>query len=300
MGDRHVRITLLGTGTPTPSVKRAGSGYLVETGSENFVFDCGPGSYRRFLEAGRVPTEITQLFVTHWHYDHCTDLSHYVLQRWDQGAGKIPELKIYGPRPIRRVMAALFEKDGVFDSDLEARTRNEMSVAIHQARGGAGPRERPRPIIAEAQHGSEFRGGEWTVRAIEVPHVQPFLRCLAYRLDSQEYSLVYSGDSGPADRMVSFCEGADVLIHMCHYLTGTELNEAMARGCGSPGMIGALARDAGVKAVVLTHITEQIDKPGVREQVISEVCETFKGTVVFGEDLTVVSAESMGRAGALL
>ena len=295
-----MRITLLGTGSPTPSVKRAGSGYLVETPSEVFVFDCGPGSYRRFLEAGKAPAAITQLFVTHWHYDHCTDLPHYVLQRWDQGAGKIPELKIHGPRPIRRVMAALFEKDGVFDSDLEARTRNEMSVAIYHARGGTGARERPRPVIAEAEHGSVFRGGDWSVRAIEVPHVQPYLRCLAYRLESEGHSLVYSGDSGPADRMVSFCEGADVLIHMCHYLAGTELNEAMARGCGTPRMIGVLARDAGVKAVVLTHITEQIDQPGVREQVISEVCETFQGTVIFGEDLTVISAESAGRAGALL
>ena len=295
-----MRITLLGTGSPTPSVKRAGSGYLVETPSEVFVFDCGPGSYRRFLEAGKAPTAVTQLFVTHWHYDHCTDLPHYVLQRWDQGAGKIPELKIHGPRPIRRIVQALFDRDGVFDSDLEARTRNEMSVAIYHARGGAGARERPRPIVAEAAHGAEFRGDDWTVRAIEVPHVQPWLRCLAYRLESERHSLVYSGDSGPTDGMVSFAEGADVLIHMCHYLTGTELNESMARGCGSPGMIGALARDVGVKAVVLTHITEQIDQPGVREQVISEVREIFTGTVIFGEDLTVVSAESMGRAGALL
>ena len=138
------------------------------------------------------------------------------------------------------------------------------------------------------------------VRAIEVPHSQPYLRCLAYRLDSEGYSLVYSGDSGPTDRMISLSEGADVLIHMCHYLTGTEFNEAMLRGCGSHKMIAALARDAGVKTVILTHITGQIDKPGVREQVISEVGEIFQGTVVFGEDLTVVSPETIGGVGELL
>ena len=295
-----MKITLLGTGSPTPSVKRAGSGYLVETESDVFVFDCGPGSYRRFLETGKQPTKVTQLFVTHWHYDHCTDLAPYVLQRWDQGAGEIPELKVYGPQPIRRILEALFETDGVFDSDLEARTKNEASVALYHARGGRGTRERPRPIITEAEHGSEFRGDDWMVRAIEVPHAQPYLRCLAYRLDSGGYSLVYSGDSGPTDRMISFSEGADVLIHMCHYLTGTEFNEAMLKGCGSPKMIANLARDAGVKTVILTHITGQIDKPGVREQVISEVREIFQGTVVFGEDLTVVSPETIGGAGELL
>ncbi|MCY3777946.1 MAG: hypothetical protein OXH11_18370, partial [Candidatus Aminicenantes bacterium] len=74
----------------------------------------------------------------------------------------------------------------------------------------------------------------------------------------------------------------------------------MGGGCGSPGMIGALARDTGVKTVVLTHITGQIDRPGVREQVISEVRGIFQGTVIFGEDLTVVSPESIGLAEAPL
>jgi ribonuclease BN (tRNA processing enzyme) len=46
-----VRIRLLGTGTPTPSLKRMSSGYLVETGSRKILFDFGPGAYHRLLEA---------------------------------------------------------------------------------------------------------------------------------------------------------------------------------------------------------------------------------------------------------
>lgn len=283
-------ITLLGTGSPTPSARRAGSGYLVETAGELFVFDCGPGSYVRFLQAGQQPTQVTQVFITHWHYDHCTDLPHYVLQRWDQGAGRIPELKIYGPRPVRRIVRSLFGPRGVFGPDLDARTGNEASLALYVSRGGTPPRRRPDPEVAEMRHASQVRGKDWTVRAIEVPHAQPSLRCLAYRLDSPDGSFVYSGDSGPTRRMVSFAQGADVLVHMCHYLTGTHVTDAMLKGCGSHRMVASLAQEAGVGTVVLTHITGQIDVAGVRERTVHEVSEIFDGTVILAEDLLRIGA----------
>ena len=92
-----MRIRLLGTGTPTPSLKRMSSGYLVETGARKILFDFGPGAYHRMLEAGVKPVEITDVFFTHLHYDHCLDYVRLVMTRWDQGAGKIPELNVYGP-----------------------------------------------------------------------------------------------------------------------------------------------------------------------------------------------------------
>lgn len=281
-----MRVTLLGTGSPTPSTKRAGSGYLVETKTEMFVFDCGPGSYVRFLQAGKFPTQVTRLFMTHWHYDHCTDLPHYLLQRWDQGAGRIPELNIYGPRPIKRIIKSLFGQKGVFGPDLDARTRNEASVALFEARGGTRPRKRPAPKVTEMKHGSLIKGKNWTIRSIEVPHSQPYLRSLAYRLDCAEGSFVYSGDAGPTKRMISFSQGADLLVHMCHYITGTQFNETMLKGCGSHKMVATLAKDAGVKKLILTHITGQIDLPGVRERVVHEASEIFSGALIFGEDLT--------------
>ena len=36
---------------------------------------------------------------------------------------------------------------------------------------------------------------------------------------------------------------------------------------------------------MLTHIPEQMDVPGIREKVIREVGEVFKGNVFWGEDL---------------
>jgi len=89
-----LKLTLLGTGTPTPLLHRAGSGYLVTLDREMLLVDCGPGCGRRLLEAGVSPTQITSLLLTHLHYDHCVDYGYLVLSRWDQGCGKIPELQV--------------------------------------------------------------------------------------------------------------------------------------------------------------------------------------------------------------
>ena len=50
-----MKLTLLGTGTPTPSLKRASSSYLFEIGSDVIVMDHGPGAHNRLLEAGKSP-----------------------------------------------------------------------------------------------------------------------------------------------------------------------------------------------------------------------------------------------------
>ena len=136
------------------------------------------------------------------------------------------------------------------------------------------------------KHNSLVKGKGWTLRTIEVPHAQPQLRSLAYRLDvSGEGCFVYTGDTGPTKHLVPFAEGADVLVHMCHYIAGTELNEAMAKTCSSHLLAATVAKQAGVRTLVLSHITEQIDTIGVRERVIHEISQTFDGRVIFGQDL---------------
>jgi ribonuclease Z len=50
--------------------------------------------------------------------------------------------------------------------------------------------------------------------------VQPYLDCLAFRLDTKEGSVCYAGDSGPTDTIVELARGCDILIHMDHYVPG--------------------------------------------------------------------------------
>ena len=94
-----MRLWLLGTGTPTPSVRRMCSGYLLQVGSDYLVFDHGFGAHHRLLELGVAATEVSHAFFSHHHYDHIGDYPRLLLTRWDQGAGRVPELR--GVRPPR-------------------------------------------------------------------------------------------------------------------------------------------------------------------------------------------------------
>jgi len=57
-----VQITILGTGTPAPSLKRACSGYMVEVRDDVIIMDHGPDSHRRLLESGKRATDVSHAF----------------------------------------------------------------------------------------------------------------------------------------------------------------------------------------------------------------------------------------------
>ena len=278
-------LTLIGTGTPSPLLHRAGSSYLVETGDTVLLFDCGPGSVRRLLRKGLGPDDVTHLFLTHLHYDHCVDYPYLVLSRWDQGTGKIPELDVCGPAPLARTTDRLFATDGAFGPDLEARTRHEGSEFIYEMRGGVLPRQRPVPNVTEVGHGDTIEGEDWHVTVAEVIHVQPYLTCLAYRLDVSDTSIVFGGGTASIDTLTELARDADVLLHMCHMMNGV-VTDPRLTDCYSGHLDAArTALDAGAQTLVLVHITNQMEGPGVRERILPEVCEIYDGNVVFGEDL---------------
>jgi len=280
-----VRIRLLGTGTPTPSLKRMSSGYLVETGSRKILFDFGPGAYHRLLEAGVKPTEVTDVFFTHLHYDHCLDYIRLVMTRWDQGAGRIPELNVYGPAHTARMTALIVGEDGIFGPDLAARTDLPSSQGVFVARGGTLPRAKPRPVVRELQSGDVLQCDGFTVSARAVLHAQPILECLGYRLEADGASFAYSGDAGPCKSMQELARDCDVLVHMCHFISGTALNREFDKRNMGHLELAALGRDANVRNLVASHITEQMDVPGVKERLIREMAEIYRGNLFFGEDL---------------
>jgi ribonuclease BN (tRNA processing enzyme) len=281
-----MKITLLGTGTPTPSLKRMCSSYLVEIGQDKILFDHGFGSHHRLLEAGLRATDITHLFFSHLHYDHCGDYTRLLLTRWDQGAGKIPELKVFGPPPLANMTRLLFGRDGAFGPDLQARTENRCSLDIYEARGGVLPRRVPAPQITElCEKNMRVQTSAWKIIAAPVMHFEPQLTPYGYRLESAEGIFVYSGDTGPSDGMRTLAKGCDVLVHMCHQLSGTAMSLAFAQSCMGHLELAELGTQSGAKNLVLTHITEQMDRPGVRERVIAEMSKIYRGNLFFGEDL---------------
>src|SRR5262245_33936817 len=268
-----MRIRLLGTGSPTPSLKRMSSGYLVEVGERKVLFDLGPGAYHRMLQADVKPTQITDIFFTHLHYDHWLDFIRLVITRWDQGAGRIPELNIYGPPYIARMTELLFGANGVFERDLAARTELRSSQDVFVARGGKLPRLRPKPVVREVKDGDRFDLGGFSVSTRTVLHAQPVLECFGYRLDAGGASFAYSGDAGPCKSMEELATNCDVLVHMCHFMSGTELSPEFAERNMGHLQLARLGAAAKVRNLVISHVTESMDVPGVREKIIRDMAK---------------------------
>jgi len=284
-----MKLTLLGTGTPTPSLKRASSSYLVEIGNDVLLLDHGPGSHERLLQAGKRAVDVTHMIFSHLHYDHCSDYVRLLLTRWDQGADLIPDLKVLGPLETARMTERLFGRDGAFSADINARIEHQGSIDIFVARGGKAPRKWPAPQVIEVGPARGFDGDGWKLTAAPASHVQPYLDCFAYRIDSPDGSICYSGDSGgvcPA--LIALAQDCDVLIHMNHYFSGTEPTDVYRNVCGNHEDVAQVAARANVRTLVLSHFLEQIDQPGVREHIVAEIGKTFKGHIVWGEDLMPV------------
>jgi ribonuclease Z len=281
-----MKLTLLGTGTPAPSTKRQSSGYLLEIGTDKIVMDHGPGAHQRLIETGIRSTDVTHALFTHLHYDHCMDYPRLVLQRWDMGAGTIPELKVYGPEPLQRMTESLFGKGGFYEPDTSARTLHQGSLDVFAARGGHLPRRPPKPDVTQIRPGDVIEATGWRALVGESSHMQPYLNCYGYRVESDGATLCYAGDSGGVcETVIDLAHRADILIHMMHFVSGTEPSEAYRQCAGGHLDVAEVARRAEVETLVITHVTHQIDMPATRERIVTEMSAIFRGQIIWGEDL---------------
>lgn len=294
-----MKVTLLGTGSPVPMVNRASSGYLIEIGDEMLVFDHGAGAHENFLRAGKRAVDLNTIFFTHLHTDHCLDYARLVHSRWDQGAGQIPELEVYAPAYMQRMTDLLFAENGVFHNDLDGRTNSIPSQRVYQNRGGTLPRKRPQPKITGLYDGKVIESDNWKVTVREVIHQPGFIEPYALRLETDEGVLVYSGDTGPCEAIEELAQGADLLIHMCYFISGSFLKPDQRLTSSGHMEAANTAAKAGVKTLITTHFTPQMDALGVREKCIAEMSEVFSGRIVWGEDLMEIPlhAEELPHAG---
>src|SRR2546427_11542440 len=77
---------------------------------------------------------------------------------------------------------------------------------------------------------------------------------LPISLTAPEGRLVYTGDTGPSSKLARWAAGADLLLAEC------SLPEEMALDSHlTPERAGELARDAGVRRLVLTHFYPPVE-----------------------------------------
>jgi ribonuclease Z len=280
-----MRVTLLGAGVPTPTPARFGSAYLLDVAGRTVLLDCGPATTHKIAKAGRSPAEISALFFTHHHFDHNADYPCFVLTRWDQDIEQRP-LRVFGPPPTEALTRTLFAApDGAYVCDWNARVEHPVSQRVFANRGGKAPRTAPQIDAVDIDATFVWEEDGFSVRAAETAHVQPYLDSLAFRIESDNESIVFTGDTEPTASVLELARGADMLISMCW-----DTRAAMEAAGENQGMLdttsaGTLAADAGVRALVLTHLTAHLDTPAGRAEGMRETEAVFDGEIIFAEEL---------------
>ncbi len=286
-----MRLTIMGAGTPGISATQYGSAYAVAVGDTRLLFDCGPATTYKLLKLGIAPAAIGYLFFTHHHYDHTSDYPGFLLSRWDTGYHGADRLRVYGPTGTEQLTSRLIDPEaGAFAPDILARINHPISVRGYQSRGGALPRTPPCVAVKDVGPGPVCAGADWKITCAATRHVQPWLESLAYRLDSAEGSIVFTGDAGPEPGLLKLARGADTVVAMCHMTRAQTREDERDANLGTISA-GRLAREAGVKRLVLVHHTRAIGaetlgapQPGQAERVIAEVASQFHGEIVLGRE----------------
>lgn len=192
-----MEVTLLGTGTPRPSIERFGPATVVEANGRFFIFDSGRGTTIRLQQAGIELSKIEHVFLTHLHSDHISGLSDLWLTSWIwQRPNK---LKLTGPKGTQALAKHLTL---AHQADMQYRkAHTKLNKAIFDIDG--------HNIAAE---GVVYDQDGVKITAFLVDH-QPVEPAYGYRIDSGEQSIVISGDTTYSKNLIRFSKNADLLIH---------------------------------------------------------------------------------------
>ncbi len=287
-----MKITLLGTGTPT-NPHRFQSAVLVETGESRLLFDAGRGAVHQMHQAGIAISRVNPVFITHHHFDHINDLFDVIISSAMQG--REHPLAIYGPAGTRRIVRALLEE--VYAPDIRFRIEEDRDI---RRRGGSWD-ERPEAIsrvdVRDVGPGLVAETAHWKVYADYVrhgdfPQARDFeWRCLGYRIEAEGKTVAISGDTIPCEGIIGLAKDADLLIQCCHLPKSQVTNPLMIylteSILPSSGQVGLIAAQAGVKRMVITHLSATIN-PATYAEILADIRQDYDGEVIVGEDLMTI------------
>lgn len=288
------QIYVLGAGTPVPSANRYGTSFVVKVGAEHLMFDCGPAATHKLVKAGLWPTQIDRLFFTHHHSDHNVDYPCLLLSRWDQSVGDVAELEVYGPHPTSQLTQRLIGEDtGAFWDDIRARINHPGSQNVFVNRGGALPRMPPDVQTHDIEPGFALDTDNWSLRTGWAAHAQPWLDSIAYRLETPDGSIVFTGDTRYCEEIIELASGADVLMSMC-WDDQSEMDRKKESAYGMMGTLDAatIASKAGVGEIVLVHSHTHLDDPDIQEKAREDMAKLYSGVVKIGEEGLRLTLES--------
>jgi ribonuclease BN (tRNA processing enzyme) len=309
-------LVLLGTaGAPMPVAGRGGIASALVVDDRVFVIDCGRGAPSAFVDAGLDFRRLEAVFVTHLHADHVGDLPGMLLYPWGVRTGPhgpLPPIQVHGPaRPGTLPSGdATFHRETTIDPDRAAPGTadlvqsilagyayhlNVMPLDARMPDAGGLVRAVDIPLRAPADGKAQQpvvvmddAGVRVTAIAVTHGHAVP---ALAYRFDTADGSVAFSGDTTVNDDLIAFAEEADILVHCVadlgylerHGTTGAEL-ERMAGLHTDVTEVGGVAERARVNELILTHyLPAEPDAIGEAEWA-ARAAVTFAGTTTAGRD----------------
>ena len=251
-----MKVTILGSGTATPSLQRNSSGLFIETDGVNILLDMGPGTLRRMCEAGIDYRDIDMIVLTHFHPDHVVDfISFLFASNYAYGPIRTDPFHVVGPVGLKTFHDGLIEIFGswIIPSD-NRMTMHEMS--------------------ADSPDSWEIKN----MRIMSRPAAHSF-PSLSYRIEADGTSITISGDTDVSENLVQLAKHSHTLICEC------SLPDSMkTHGHLTPAEAGLIAAQSGVARLILTHLyppCESVD-------IVNETRKWFKGNVLKAEDLMTV------------
>jgi ribonuclease Z len=275
------RVTLLGTGVPTPRPDRFGPSTLVEAGDQKLLIDAGRGAAIRLFQLGVPLGRLDALLLTHYHSDHTSGIPDVWLTGWLQShfGTRKTAFHVFGPSGAKTLMSHL-EKAYVAD------------IAIRIADEKLPPEGIALAVEEFEADGVIYSKNGVTVTAFEVDHGDVIKPAYGYRVDYSGRSVVISGDTRFNQNVIKYGAGADLLIH--------EVAIARAELMAEPYIQRIIAhhttaREAGVvfaatrpKLAAYTHLvflaSERVPPASIAD-LISDTRATYDGPLQVGEDL---------------
>ena len=278
-------LVLLGTaGAPMPVAGRAGISSALIVDERVFVIDCGRGSPSSFVDAGLDFTHLEAVFLTHLHADHTGDLAGLLLYPWGVRRGDhgpLEPIRVYGPsRPeTLPVGDTTFHAETTIHPELPipgttdlvenilagyAYHLNVMPLDARMSDAGALVRAIDIATPARTEGVTQvpvavFEEPAVQVSAVAVTHGHA-VPALAYRFDTADGSVVFSGDTTVNNDLIALAQDADILVHSVADLAYLERNgftgaalERMAALHTDVSEVGGVAERARAHELILTH-----------------------------------------------
>ncbi|MFC7326985.1 ribonuclease Z [Marinactinospora rubrisoli] len=310
-------LVVLGTSSAVPTKRRNHNGYLLRWDAHGILFDPGEGTQRQMRYAGLSAHDVTRICVTHFHGDHCLGLPG-VVQRIARDRVRHP-VRVAFPAAGRRYwerlrLASEFARPGAFGrgdvlvaqpvEGARARLDGEDDLTVT-----ALPLEHSVPTygyrVAEPD-GVRMLAGRLAERGVRGPDVgrlragETVVDASGARLERADFSEVRPGqvfafvmDTAVCDNAVRLAEGADLLVIESTYLDAEAALAAEYRHL-TAGQAGRIAADAGVRRLVLTHLSERYgadDEP----RFVAEAARHFDGAITLAADLDRIAVPPRRR-----